>query len=89
MRINKIFITFKTQEKIFKKHHITRTQIESVFLDDTLYLRSRNKRYVAIGYVNDYITIIFQYNNGIAEIVTAYKSSEWQKKLYKVKKWKK
>tara|TARA_B100001971_G_C17813583_1_gene345328 strand:- start:281 stop:535 length:255 start_codon:yes stop_codon:yes gene_type:complete len=84
MRIKKVLVSFEVQEKIFKKHNVTREQIENVFFDEPYVFRSKEGRYVAIG--NEYITVVFDYDNGDAEIVTAYRSSRWQKRLYKVKK---
>lgn len=87
MRIKKILILLKVQKKIFKKHNIKREEIEAVFLDnEPYYFKTRSNRYIVIGFVGKYITIVFTYNEGVAEIITAYESSKWQKKLYKVKK---
>ncbi len=87
MRVKKILISLKVQEKIFKKHNINRDEIEAVFLDnEPYYFKTRINRYMVIGFVGKYITIVFIYDKGVIEIITAYESSRWQKKLYKEKK---
>jgi len=86
MRIKKVMISFETQEKIFKKHNVRRKDIEAVFFDDPYYFKDKYGRYVVIGFIDDYVTVIFEYQEEIATIVTAYRSSRWQKKLYKVKR---
>jgi len=83
MKLKKILITFEIQEKIFKKHKITRTQVEGVFFDEPIFLKTRNQRYTAIGFIDEYVTVIFNIKENNATIITAYKSSKWQKKLYK------
>lgn len=87
MRINKILVAFEVQEKIFKKHNVKREDIEAVFFDEPYYFHAKKKRYIAIGFIEKYVTVVFDYDNGDAAVVTAYESSRWQKKLYKVKKW--
>ena len=86
MRIKKILIELKVQEKIFKKHNVLREDIENVFLNnEPIFLKAKDGRYIAIGFIGEYFTIIFELNECIANIVTAYKSSKWQKKLYSVR----
>jgi len=85
MKIDKVIITLKTQEKIFKKHKIKRDQIENTFFDKPYCFKVKNKRYLLIGYIGEYITIVFNYKENQAYAITAYKSSKWQKKLYKRK----
>ena len=71
------------------KHNIKRDEIEAVFFDAPYYFKSRGKRYIAIGFVEKYITIVFVCNHKEAEIITSYPSSGWQIKLFKRKKGKK
>lgn len=89
MKINKIIISFKAQEKIFKKHGITRDEIEAVFFDEPYYFKAKGKRYIAIGFAEKYVTIVFAYGDKEAKIITAYTSSDWQIKLFKRKRFKK
>jgi uncharacterized DUF497 family protein len=84
MRIEKVMISFSVQEKIFKKHNIKREEVEAVFFDDPYVYRDKKGRYVAIG--SNYVTVVFSFNSDYASVVTAYRSSGWQKRLYKVKK---
>ncbi|MBU1946184.1 MAG: BrnT family toxin [Nanoarchaeota archaeon] len=89
MRIDKIRISPEVQEKIFKKHKVLRDEIENAFFDEPYYFKDRGGRYVAIGFIDCYVTVVFEFDKGCADVVTAYRSSEWQRKLYKVKRWKK
>lgn len=88
MRIRKIKITLDVQEKIFKKHNLRREEIEGVFFDEPLYFHTKDKRYMAIGFIDKYVTVVFYYE-GDAVVITAYESSKWQRNLYNVKRWKK
>jgi len=87
MRIKKVMISFDAEEKIFKKHNVKRKDIEAVFFNKPYFYSDKKGRYIAIGFSDGYITVVFEFNEGYAKVVTAYKSSIWQKKLYKVKKW--
>jgi len=82
MRIRQVLITFDIQEKIFSKHNITREQIEEIFLDAPHFVRIRKNRYMGIGNIGTYITVLFDYLKDSAHVVTAYHSSKWQKRLY-------
>ena len=86
MRIKKVLISVNVQEKIFKKHSIKRREIEDVFYDEPYFFKTRGNKYMAIGFVEKYITVVFDYKENNAEIITAYLSSKWQKKLYRAKK---
>jgi len=49
--------------------------------------RARDGRHMAVGVSpGGYLTVIFEYHRGVAEIVTAYPSSDWQVKLFKKSK---
>ena len=70
-------------EKKLQEHNVTESEAEDALLrDEPKYLKARSGRYMAIGQAQRFITIIFEYANGIAMIVTAYPSSESQIKLY-------
>ncbi len=86
MRIKKVLISAEVQEKIFKKHNIKREEIEAAFYNEPYFFKTRGKRYIVIGFVGRHITIVFDFIENNAEIITAYLSSKWQKKLYKAKK---
>ncbi len=45
--------------------------------------QARDGRYLAVGLANRYLTVIFEYEKGTANIVTSYPSSEWQVRLFK------
>lgn len=79
-------VSFVVEEKIFKKHNVKREDIEAVFFGEPYYFRDKKGRYIAIGFANEYITVVFEYQDEIAAVVTAYRASKWQRNLYKVKR---
>jgi len=86
MKIKKIQIELEIEKKIFNKHGVARTEIEEGLLNNKpIFYRAKEKRYMALTHKFRYITIIFRYEKGIANIRTAYPSSDWQIKLYKRK----
>lgn len=86
MKIKKVLIVSSVEEKIFKKHGVRRKEIEEGLLTSrSLFYRVRDGKYMALTLGMRYTTIIFTYTQGIAEIRTAYPSSDWQIRLYKRK----
>lgn len=86
MQVKRVYITEHTIKKILRKHNLRKDEIErTIFEDYPIYLKTRNERYLCIGRVNRYITIIFNLNNKFADVITAYQSSKWQIKLHKRK----
>jgi hypothetical protein len=86
MRISKVLIEDKTKEKTLYKHHIRATEIRNILLNNPYVLKIRNYRYLALGHDQRYITIIFEIIKDTAFIITAYPSSDAQRKLYKLKR---
>ena len=86
MRITKILIEDKIKEKILYKHGISASEIKNVLLDNPYTLKTRENRYLTIGYYQRFLTIIFEMIKNTAFIVTAYPSSDAQRKLYKRKR---
>ena len=86
MRIANILIEDNIKEKILNKHNVEAIEIKQVIFSSPLILKVGKNRYMAIGYYQRYLTIIFEIYNNIASIITAYPSSEAQVKLYKKKK---
>ena len=83
MRMLKVLMDSATEEKIFKKHGVGREEVEAALLfDEPKYFKTSRDRHWAIGFGNRFVTVIFQYEKGTAEVITAYPSSEWQIKLY-------
>ena len=76
----------KIKEKILYKHKVKADEIKELFLSKPLILKSRENRYIAIGHNLRFLTIIFEVVGETAFIITAYPSSEAQRKLYKLKK---
>ena len=82
MLIREIHLKKAVDGKI-EEHGITKNELGDILLrGEPKYLRARSGRYMAIGQAQRFITIIFEYADGIATIVTAYPSSEAQIKLY-------
>ena len=83
MKISDVLIEDKVKEKILDKHNIKASEIKQVMLGNPYVLKARENRYMALGYYQRFITIIFEMVKNTAFIVTAYPSSEAQTKLYK------
>ena len=83
MLIKKVVLDTAVEEKIFEKHSVGKEEMEEIMLmDEPKYFKARNGRYMGIGVAQRFITVIFEYADGIATIITAYPSSESQIKLY-------
>jgi len=80
-----MLIEDKIKEKILSKHNISASEIKHVILNRPYVLKAKENRYMAIGYYQRFITIIFEMVKSIAFIITAYPSSDAQVKLYKLK----
>ena len=83
MRIHEVRISERIAEKIQAEHGVPPEDAEEVLLSNPIIRRARDGRYLAIGLVNRYLTVVFEFEKGAAEIVTAYPSSDWQIRLYK------
>ena len=86
MMVKNAIIEDKIKEKILEKHNVTAEEMKNILLQNPLVLRTKKKRYLAIGFDRRYLTIVFEYSRSTANIVTAYPSSRWQINLYKNKK---
>ena len=85
MKIKDILIEDKIKEKILWKHNIRASDIKDALLDSPYILKTKNGRYLAIGHNHKFVTIIFEIVKNTAFIITAYPSSDAQRKLYKQK----
>lgn len=84
MKIKKVQIELEIEKKIFDKHGVARKEIEEGLLDNNpVFYKAKEGRYMALTHKFRYITIIFGYEKGIANVKTAYPSSDWQIRLYK------
>jgi len=87
MRIKYVVIEDEIKKKILDKHNIEATEIKDILLNNPYILKAKGERYMAIGWSHKYLTIIFELEeDNIAFIITAYPSSDTQRKLYKHKK---
>ena len=86
MKISDILIEDKIKEKVLYKHNIRSSEIKDTLLNNPLVLKTKNNRFMAIGKSQRTITIIFELAKTTAFIITAYPSSESQRKLYKLGK---
>ena len=71
------------QYKIYKKHGVIFYEIKNGLLLNPYVKKTKDEKYMTITKFNRFITVIFTYENGIADIITAYPSSKWQIKLFK------
>ena len=85
MMIEQVLIEDKIKEKILDKHNVEASEIKQVLLQKLLVLKSKRDRYLAIGHDQRYLTVVFEYKNKVANIVTAYPASEAQIRLFKRK----
>ncbi len=86
MKIREIVIEERIKGKIFDKHSIENKEIQEIMLSNPFILKSKEQRYMAIGYYQRYITVIFEMLENVAFIITAYPSSEAQIRLWKRKR---
>ena len=86
MQIKELHLEPSVEAKITLKHGVMKSEIDAaLFLDEPKYFKARNGRYMAVGKAQRLITIIFEYHEGIASVITGYSSSKWQRKLYERK----
>lgn len=86
MKVMDILIEDKIKEKILWKHNVRALEIKEILLGNPYILKTEKNRYIAIGYYQRYITIIFEMIKDTAFIVTAYPATDAQRKLYKLKR---
>ncbi len=85
MEINDILIEEDVQEKILG-HGLQREDVENgLHFGNPKFSKDRFGRYLAITHYNRYVTVIFEYKDSNAHIITAYPSADWQVKKYKRK----
>ena len=83
MRIHQIRISERIAEKIQAEHGVFPDEAEEILFSNPIVRRAKDGRYMAIGLIDRYLTVIFEFERGTAEIVTAYPCSDWQVRLYK------
>jgi hypothetical protein len=83
MRIRRVLISESVAEKIYEKHRVLPEDAEEILFSNPVIRRVKDGRYMAIGFIHRYLTVIFEYSQGVAKIVTAYPSSDWQVRLYR------
>ena len=86
MKIKAVLIEDKVKEKVLDKHSVEAEEIREVLLGRLVVLKSKEERYVAFGTSKRYLTVVFTYREGVANIITAYPSSEAQVRLSKKKR---
>lgn len=86
MRIQVVKLNEKIKNKILFKHGIIPTELIRTLFNNPFIIKVNRKRFLAIGFVHRYITIIFEKKNNAAHIITAYPSSKAQTRLYKKRK---
>jgi uncharacterized DUF497 family protein len=73
MRIYEVRISEEIAEKIQAQHGVLPEDAEEILFSQPVIRRARDGRYMAIGLANGYLTVIFEFEKGAAEIVTAYR----------------
>lgn len=85
MKIHKVLIEDLAQEKILE-HGLKIDEVENgILFGNPKFSKDRYGRYLAITHHNKYITVVFEYVNFNAYVITAYASSDWQVRKYKRK----
>ncbi|MFQ5615181.1 MAG: hypothetical protein ACE5GO_01805 [Anaerolineales bacterium] len=85
MRINKVVINVTVAEKIEVEHGVDIEEVEDALSGHVQAFKAKYGRYMVIAHTPRYITIIFDYKHGIADVITAYPASKWQIRLLKRK----
>jgi len=83
MIIREVQIVKKIEHKIYKKHGVIFYEVKNGLVLNPYVKKTSDGRYFAITKFNRFITVIFEYENNIADVITAYPSSKWQIKLFK------
>ncbi len=88
MHIHDVFISRRIADKIWEEHGVSADEAIDLLYSGPMIRRAREGQYMAVGLATagGYLTVIFEYQRGVAEIVTAYPSSDWQVKLFKKSK---
>ena len=87
MRIQDVFISRRIADKIWEEHGVSADEAIDLLYGDPMIRRAHEGRYMAVDLATGgFLTVIFEYQRGMAEIVTAYPSSDWQVKLFKKSK---
>ncbi len=86
MKICGILIEDNIKEKILYKHNVHALEIKDVLFNNPHILKIKENRYMAIGRNHQFLTIVLEIKKEIAFILTAYPSSDAQRKLYKSKR---
>lgn len=84
MKIENIIIEKRVEEKVLDKHNVEAIEIKGIFLRKPLIVKSKYNRYLAVGYYQRYLTVIFEYENKQIKVITAYPSSAAQIQRYKL-----
>ena len=87
MIIKEVVISPRVKVKVFHKHGIRFKEIKAVLINRPFVRKTKDGRYFAVNLVERYVTVIFSYEKGTADIVTAYPSSDWQVRMFKRKKY--
>ena len=86
MKIRGILIEDRVKEKVLYKHNVHAFEIREILFNNPHVLKVGDGRYMAIGKNGKFLTIVFEVRDFIAFIITAYPSSDTQRKLYKSKR---
>ena len=86
MKNLQIHLSHNVQEKVLYKHGIEVGELIGAFkYGKPKIIKLEGKNYMAITHYSRYITMIFEYNAPIANVITAYPSDESQIRRYNKK----
>ncbi len=83
MRILHIHASAHVRRKVQDKHGVVSDELSLALREGNPYfIRTGIRRYLALAKSQRYLTIVFDYRAGVAEIRTAYPSPRRHQKLY-------
>ncbi|PIN87143.1 hypothetical protein COV19_01140 [Candidatus Woesearchaeota archaeon CG10_big_fil_rev_8_21_14_0_10_44_13] len=85
MKVRRVNIKDSVKIKVLCKHGVSDEEVCRIFETCPFIIKSKEDRYMAIGCPDRYVTVIFRFDKGAADVITAYLSSKSQIKLYKRK----
>jgi hypothetical protein len=84
MRIKKVLVEVEVEEKILFKHRVRREELERAFACGRVF-RVKGGTYLLVAHQDRYVTVIFDYEDFVATVRTAYPSGKDQIRRYQKK----
>lgn len=89
MKIHRVFLSAKIEEKIWREHHVERKEVFDIFYNDTpkVHRRSLEHRsyWVALSKTNAdrLLAVFYVLRGGVAYVATAYDMPEHYRRIYR------